>query len=108
MDAGEENMKERIWLSMMEYSVLKEKMKENECRWPDGLLLDAPSSSAPRKRAEQLMMTDDGPRWKPNRERCSAVRKPLVHHCVMFGDQICRTPPRIVRIRKRGRLVHVS
>jgi hypothetical protein len=26
-------MKERIWLSMMEYSVLKEKMKENECGW---------------------------------------------------------------------------
>jgi hypothetical protein len=33
MDAGEENMKKRIWLSRMEYSVLKEKMKENECGW---------------------------------------------------------------------------
>jgi hypothetical protein len=26
-------MKERIWMSRMEYSVLKEKMKENECGW---------------------------------------------------------------------------
>jgi hypothetical protein len=45
MDAGEENMKERIWLSMMEYSVLKEKMKENECRWSEGF-----SSTPPRPR----------------------------------------------------------
>jgi hypothetical protein len=33
MDAGEENMKERIWLSRMKYSVLKEKMRKNECGW---------------------------------------------------------------------------
>jgi hypothetical protein len=37
MDAGEVNMKERIWISKMEYSVLKEKMKENECGWSKGL-----------------------------------------------------------------------
>jgi hypothetical protein len=31
MGAEEQNMEERIWLSRMEYSVLMEKMKENEC-----------------------------------------------------------------------------
>jgi hypothetical protein len=33
MSAEEWNMKERIWKGRMEYSVLKEKMKENECGW---------------------------------------------------------------------------
>jgi hypothetical protein len=33
MGAEEYNMKERIWMSRMEYAVLKEKMKENECGW---------------------------------------------------------------------------
>jgi hypothetical protein len=33
MNAGEVSIKERIWVSRMEYSVLKEKMKENECGW---------------------------------------------------------------------------
>jgi hypothetical protein len=33
MSAEEYNMKERISISRMEYSVLKEKMKENECGW---------------------------------------------------------------------------
>jgi hypothetical protein len=35
MDAGEVNTNERIWMSRMEYPVLKEKMKENECGWSD-------------------------------------------------------------------------
>jgi hypothetical protein len=33
MNAGEVNINERIWMSRMEYSVLNEKMKENECGW---------------------------------------------------------------------------
>jgi hypothetical protein len=33
MNAGEVSTKERIWMSRMEYYVLKEKMKENECGW---------------------------------------------------------------------------
>jgi hypothetical protein len=33
MNAGEVSTKERIWISRMEYYVLKEKMKENECGW---------------------------------------------------------------------------
>jgi hypothetical protein len=34
MDAGEVNIKERIWMCKMAYSVLKEDMKLDEC---DGL-----------------------------------------------------------------------
>jgi hypothetical protein len=37
MDAREENTKERIWLSRMEYFVLKEKITENECGWSSNL-----------------------------------------------------------------------
>jgi hypothetical protein len=37
MGAEEQNMKERIWFSRMEYSVLNKKMKENECGQSDGL-----------------------------------------------------------------------
>jgi hypothetical protein len=33
VNAREVSIKERIWVSMMEYSVLKEKMKESECGW---------------------------------------------------------------------------
>jgi hypothetical protein len=33
MNAGEVNIKEGIWMSRMEYSVLKEKMKRYECGW---------------------------------------------------------------------------
>jgi hypothetical protein len=33
MNAGEVSIHERLWMSMMEYSVLKEKMKETECGW---------------------------------------------------------------------------
>jgi hypothetical protein len=32
MDAGVVDIKERIWM-MMEYSVLKEEMKDDECGW---------------------------------------------------------------------------
>jgi hypothetical protein len=32
-DEGEMNIKERIYMSRMEYSVLKENMNENECGW---------------------------------------------------------------------------
>jgi hypothetical protein len=32
-NAGEMNIKERILMTMHDYSVLKEKMKENECGW---------------------------------------------------------------------------
>jgi hypothetical protein len=33
MDARGVNMKERIWMSMMEYSILKEEMKYDESGW---------------------------------------------------------------------------
>jgi hypothetical protein len=33
MDAGEVNMKERIVMIWMEFSVLKEEMKDDECGW---------------------------------------------------------------------------
>jgi hypothetical protein len=33
MDVGVENIKERIWLSWQEYSVLEEEMEYNECGW---------------------------------------------------------------------------
>jgi hypothetical protein len=33
MDAGEVNMKERIFMTRMEYSILKEKMKNGEYGW---------------------------------------------------------------------------
>jgi hypothetical protein len=33
MDAREVDLKEGIWMLRTEYSVLKEKMKENECGW---------------------------------------------------------------------------
>jgi hypothetical protein len=33
MNAIEVSIKERIWVSRMEYFVLKENMKENECGW---------------------------------------------------------------------------
>jgi hypothetical protein len=33
MNAEEVIIKDRIWMDRMEYSVLKEKMKENECGW---------------------------------------------------------------------------
>jgi hypothetical protein len=33
MDAEEENMNERILMIRMPYSVLKEKMEEDECGW---------------------------------------------------------------------------
>jgi hypothetical protein len=33
MDVGVENIKERIWLSWQEYSVLEEKMEHNESGW---------------------------------------------------------------------------
>jgi hypothetical protein len=33
MDAGEVNIKERIWMCKMVYSVLKEDMKLDECGW---------------------------------------------------------------------------
>jgi hypothetical protein len=33
MDAGEVNMKERIIMTEMEYSVLNEEMKDDECGW---------------------------------------------------------------------------
>jgi hypothetical protein len=33
MGAEELNIKDRIWMSEMDYSVLKEKMKKNECGW---------------------------------------------------------------------------
>jgi hypothetical protein len=33
MDAEEGNMKERILMIRMAYSVLKEKMEEDECGW---------------------------------------------------------------------------
>jgi hypothetical protein len=38
MDAGEENIKERISLSWQEYSVLEENMEYNECGWSKGAL----------------------------------------------------------------------
>jgi hypothetical protein len=33
MDAGEVNMKERMMMTGMEYSVLKEEMEDDECGW---------------------------------------------------------------------------
>jgi hypothetical protein len=33
MIVGEVDIKERIWMSRIEYSVLKEKMNEKECGW---------------------------------------------------------------------------
>jgi hypothetical protein len=33
MDAGEVNMKERMLMTGMEYSVLKEEMGEDRCGW---------------------------------------------------------------------------
>jgi hypothetical protein len=38
MGAEEWNMKERILTRRMEYFVLKEKMKENECGWSNAPL----------------------------------------------------------------------
>jgi hypothetical protein len=40
MDAVEVNMKERILISGMEYSVLKEEMKEDRCGWSDAFFSD--------------------------------------------------------------------
>jgi hypothetical protein len=34
-------MKERILLTRTEYSVLKEKMKEHQCGWSKGIVLDS-------------------------------------------------------------------
>jgi hypothetical protein len=36
MGAEEQNIKERIWFSRMEYSVLNEKMKRRENEWGEG------------------------------------------------------------------------
>jgi hypothetical protein len=36
MDAGVVDIKERIWMMKMEYSVLKEEMKDDECGWSQG------------------------------------------------------------------------
>jgi hypothetical protein len=33
MDAGVVDIKERIWMMKMEYSVLKEEIKDDECGW---------------------------------------------------------------------------
>jgi hypothetical protein len=33
MDAGKVNVKERIMMARMEYSVLKEEMENDECGW---------------------------------------------------------------------------
>jgi stress-induced morphogen len=33
MDAGEVNIKERISMTRMVYSILKEEMKDDECGW---------------------------------------------------------------------------
>jgi hypothetical protein len=33
MDAGEMNMKERIVMIWMEYSILKEEVEDDECGW---------------------------------------------------------------------------
>jgi hypothetical protein len=33
MDAGEVDMKERILMMRIEYSVLKEEIEDNECGW---------------------------------------------------------------------------
>jgi hypothetical protein len=37
MDVVEENIKERIWMSMVAYSILKEVLKYDECGWSQGL-----------------------------------------------------------------------
>jgi hypothetical protein len=41
MSVGEVYMKERILLTRTEYSVLKEKMKEHQCGWSKGIVLDS-------------------------------------------------------------------
>jgi hypothetical protein len=33
MDTGKVNIKERIWMSIVAYSVLKEVLKYDECGW---------------------------------------------------------------------------
>jgi hypothetical protein len=33
MDTGKGNIKERIWMSIVSYSVLKEVLKYDECGW---------------------------------------------------------------------------
>jgi hypothetical protein len=40
MDAGVVDIKERIWMLKMEYSVLKEQMKDDECGWSYGLFAE--------------------------------------------------------------------
>jgi hypothetical protein len=48
MDAGEENMKERMLMIEMEYSVLKEEIEGDRCGWSKTPKLTIPNSSKPR------------------------------------------------------------
>jgi hypothetical protein len=52
MNAGEMKIKERILMTMQEYSVLKERIKDDECGW-SYLFLWRERSATSKKRKQQ-------------------------------------------------------
>jgi hypothetical protein len=83
MGAEEYNMKERIWMGRMEYSVLKEQMKENECGWSQRPRI----ASGPRQPLARVAFR--GGRSRPS--ICDSTRARLERRLTRWGKEVQRT-----------------